>query len=137
MTITLELPDALEHRLLTKAAQLGLSLDRYIIQDLDNRNQPSISVGRQLSENALLKKIKPDLGIAIKEWNRYDYLIDQLRKEQISENEHIELIALIDKVEIANAERLGYLFQLSKLRRVSVQQLMSDLGIRQRDVYDE
>ncbi len=136
MTITLELPDALQHRLLTKAAKLGLSLDRYIIQDLDDRNQPSASADRQLPENELLKKIKPDLGLSIEEWNRYDYLFDQLRKEQISENEHIELMEFIDKIEMANAERLGYLFQLSKLRKVSVQHLMSELDIRQREGHD-
>ncbi len=135
MTLTLELPDALERQLTTKAAKLGLSLDRYIVQDLDDRNQPSASL--PLSERELLQRIKPDLGITAADWSRYDHLLALLRAEQLSESEHLELIALIERVEMANAERLGYLFELSKLRRVSVRQVMSDLGIRPRPAHDD
>jgi len=131
MTITLDLPKTMEERLRQQAARKGLSIDRLILQELEQQ------IGEQappesLTELDLLKKINLDLGIAPKVWERYDYLTERLQEEILTEVEHHELLALIDMVETANVERLGYLIQLAKLRGISITQLMTDLGIRPR-----
>jgi len=64
-------------------------------------------------------------------------LIGLLKTEQLTETEHQELLALIDVVENANAERLKYLADLAKLRGVSLRQVMSALNIHPRGKKDE
>lgn len=136
MTITLNLPKTMEDRLRQQAARKGLSIDRLILLELEQQ------IGEQappesLTELDLLKKINLDLGIAPKVWERYDYLTERLQEETLTEVEHQELLGLIDLVEAANVERLGYLIQLAKMRGVPIAQLMTDLGIRPRGHEDE
>ena len=45
MTITLELPEALEKQLRKEAARKGVSLDRYIIQNLEDKDMPCEAAG--------------------------------------------------------------------------------------------
>lgn len=73
---------------------------------------------------------KTDLGISDEEWATYKHLIGLRRAERLTEQAHQELIALGDKIEQANAQRLEYLLALSQLRGISLQKLMADLGIK-------
>lgn len=135
MTIILDLPASVEHRLREQAARKGVSIDRLILQELEQQiGEPAPT--ESMTESELLKKINLDLGIAPKVWERYDFLTGQLHEEQLGETEHQELIALLDMIEAANVERLGYLIQLAKLRGQPLERVMSDLGIRPRG-YDE
>jgi len=52
-----------------------------------------------------------------------------LQNETISEREYEELLSLWQEVERRNVERLKALIELAKLRGVSVQELMRQLGI--------
>jgi hypothetical protein len=132
MTITLDLPEALEHQLREEAARSGMSLDRHIFQRLTDADKPP-------TEAELLQKIKQDLGLSPETWSRYDQLVRQRRAEKLTAYEYDELIALTDTVEAANVERIKYLIELAKLRGASLEQVMSDLGIRPRgfDFEDE
>lgn len=62
---------------------------------------------------------------------RYDELQKKLLAEQITPNEHVELLSLVDIVENADAERLQHLIELSQLRQISLDTLMAQLGIHQ------
>ncbi len=62
---------------------------------------------------------------------RYDQLNTKLHEEQLTSEEHQELLALIDPVELADAERLKHLIELAQLRGVSLDTLMDELGIHQ------
>lgn len=135
MTITLDLPDTLERQLRAEAARNGLSLGRQIVRQLEVR-QPPVATA-PLSESALLKKINLDLGIAPAVWERYDWLRRQLRRGMMTETEHQELLSLIELVENANVERLNCLVALSRLRAVSLEKTMSDLGISPRQTNDD
>ncbi len=136
MTITLELPETMEHQLREEAARKGVSIDRLILQGLEHHIGES-APPESLSESDLLKRINLDLGIAPKVWDRYDYLVERLHDEQLTETEHQELITLTDVIESANVERLKCLIQLSKLRGVSLEQIMADLGIHPRGDEDK
>ncbi len=60
---------------------------------------------------------------------RYMELQTKLHHETISADEHQELLALIDRLELVDATRLQALLELAQLRQVSLQELMRQLGI--------
>ncbi len=130
MSLTIELPKSIEQQFLQEASSKGLSLDNYLVQVLKQAAQLSQKdkAQKQLSEAELLKKI--NLGITEAEWAIYKHLIGLRREERLTEQEHRELINLGNKIEQANAQRLKYLFELSQLRGVSLQKVMTDLGIK-------
>jgi preprotein translocase subunit SecA len=78
-------------------------------------------------EAELLQQINQ--GLAEDTQHRYDNLRAKLQAETITPHEHQELLALIDTVEQADADRLQHLIQLSQLRQVPLNDLMSQLGI--------
>lgn len=85
-------------------------------------------------ETELLQKI--GAGIAEVIQSRYDVLQTKLLAEQITPDEHRELLDLIEIVEAADAERLRYLIELAQLRKVSLDELLSQLGIHHPPAYD-
>lgn len=80
-------------------------------------------------EAALLQKINQ--GVPIEVRKRYEDLNEKLHEEVISPEEHQELLAIINQIELADAERLHHLMELAQLRNTSVDALMDQLGIRQ------
>lgn len=80
-------------------------------------------------ETELLQKINQGLPVEVRK--RYEELNDKLHEETITPDEHEELLQLIDRLELAAAERLRHLIELARLRNVSVEALMSQLDIRQ------
>jgi hypothetical protein len=129
MSLTINLPTTVEQQFRQEAATNGLSLDTYLLRLLQqaaniSRKQPEF---RQFSESELLKKINLDISDA--EWADYRHLIGLMRAETITEKEQETLAELGDKIEIANAKRVKYLFELAELRGISVEKLMKNLGI--------
>jgi hypothetical protein len=81
----------------------------------------------------LLKQINRGLPEDIQQ--RYDDLRSKLKAETITPKEHQELLELVDIVEQADADRLQSLIELSRLRQVSLPELMQQLGIHPPAVY--
>ena len=130
MTLTIDLPQPLEQQFKKEADLQGLQLDNYLVLLLNQVAQTSKkeATPNQLSEADLLKKI--NTGITEAEWTTYRKLNALRREERLTEQEHQTLIALGDKIEQANVERVKHLITLAQLRGVPVQKLMSDLGIK-------
>ena len=130
MTLTIDLPQPLEQQFKKEADLQGLQLDNYLVLLLNQVAQTSKkeATPKQLSEADLLKKI--NTGITEAEWTTYRKLNALCREERLTEQEHQTLIALGDKIEQANVERVKHLIALAQLRGVPVQKLMSDLGIK-------
>lgn len=63
------------------------------------------------------------------ERRRFDFLNEKLRQEKISKTEHETLLLLLSKMEKHNVQRLKNLIELSQIRRVSLDELMHQLGI--------
>ncbi len=84
-------------------------------------------------ESELLKKIGAGLSDNVQ--NRYDALQKKLLAEQITADEHQELLNLIEIVEHNDSERLKYLIELSQLRKVTLDELLSQLGIHNPPAY--
>jgi preprotein translocase subunit SecA len=66
---------------------------------------------------------------------RYDELRDKLKSETITPEEHQELLTLTDTTEQADADRLQHLIELSQLRQMPLNDLMTQLGIHPPAVY--
>jgi hypothetical protein len=78
-------------------------------------------------ESQLLMKINKAIPATLQK--RYEDLLTKNRAETITPLEHEELLKIIDKVEIKNAERLENLIELSRIRNISLDALMSQLHL--------
>ena len=130
MSITIQLSPELEERLRESAAEAGMNVDQYVIEILKGsvKPGPSIELSPEEKERRLLQKI--NLGIPVATWKRYNYLKSLRDNEQLDPEEHVELIRISDQIEEANAERMKYLIELSKLKQVPLKELMNSLGIK-------
>lgn len=79
------------------------------------------------AETELLQKINQ--GLPADERQRYEQLYDKSHEETITPEEHTELLQLIDRIELADAERMQHLIELAQLRGVEVDTLMGQLGL--------
>jgi hypothetical protein len=70
----------------------------------------------------LLQGIYQGVPSAIQQ--RYDVLREKLHDESLSPEEHQDLIKMIDVIEQYDVERLEKLIQLTKLRNISLDELM-------------
>lgn len=130
MTISIQLPPELEERLRQSAEKAGLDINRYIAEILEGQLHlhASNTADREDRANDLLEKI--NLGIPVGTWKRYNYLKDLRDREQLDPEEHAELIRISNQIEEANAERMKYLVELAKIKKTSLNELMSSLGIK-------
>ncbi len=117
--------------LLKGAAQMGTEdLERFtdrLSQLLARRKTPHPSE-RELE---LLKKIYEPLKRQTQ--RRYDQLTAKLNSETITSQEHEELLALVETAESHNVEWLKAVVELARLRAVSVEELLNDLGLKVND----
>jgi hypothetical protein len=102
------------------------SLDTFIANILSLRVQRKTS-DKQKEEAILLQKINKSLSIDNIE--RFRALNEKRLDNNISEQEHLELGVLIEKIEKLNVTRLKYLISLAQLRNITVRELMNQLGI--------
>jgi hypothetical protein len=84
-------------------------------------------------ETELLELINQGLPEDIQ--SRYDELQTKLYHETITPEEHQELLSLIDPVEQVSVDRLRSLIELSQIRKVSLDELMTQLGVHHLPVY--
>ena len=78
-------------------------------------------------EAKLLLEINQSLDEALLQ--RYSCLNQLMQENKLSEEEHQELMQLIDEVELADAKRLKAIVELASLRAITVDELMKQLNI--------
>ena len=79
------------------------------------------------NEAELIRNI--NRGMPSKLQNRYRELIAGRRAETLTESEHAELLHLTNQEEKYDAERLKYLTELARIRKISLTELLAELGI--------
>ena len=79
------------------------------------------------NEAALLRNVNRGMPEALQ--NRYRELIASRRAEILTESEHAELLHLTNQVEKYDTERLKYLTELANIRKISLTELLDELGI--------
>jgi hypothetical protein len=74
---------------------------------------------------------KPDVntGYPRELSSKYNALESKQQDGTISPAEHLELIALTDRMEELDAQRLKYLMELAQLRNISLDMLLRQLGL--------
>ncbi|MDB5332458.1 MAG: hypothetical protein JWP03_3609 [Phycisphaerales bacterium] len=128
MTLTIDLPADLEARLRDEAARQGVDAAGYIVKALTDRLSPKGGVPHLPADEArLLEQI--NLGVSADTWQRYRALGEKRDARALADSEHDELIAISDRIEEANARRMRYVVELARLRGVSPQELMRQLGV--------
>ena len=102
------------------------SLDIFIDSIVSLRVRREIS-NKQKEEALLLEKINK--GLSLKQVERFK-ILDQKRFDEVLTNEEYqELSVLVEKIENLNVRRLKHLIALSKLRDVSVRELVKQLNL--------
>jgi hypothetical protein len=130
MSLTIQLPANIENGLREDAQKQGLSLEKYISMLLINR--VSKQTPQLTTEESLLQKIKLN-GLSQSELEQFAKL-EKLRKmERLTLADHEELKVLINKIEIAHAERMKYVIDLAQIRGVGIHELMLELGIKAKE----
>jgi hypothetical protein len=121
--IEIDLDEVLQGLARLGAKELEQFIDKVIALQAQRR-APSLSK----NETELLQQISRGLPADIRQ--RYEALNAKLHDETITPQEHEELLTLIDRIELADSERMQRLVALAQLRGVSVDTLMEQLGIR-------
>ncbi len=128
MTLTLDIATELEHQILQEAGRKGLDAKSFVLGLLRESLASMASSGNARSESDLLEEINQ--GFPEEIWRRYRELVAKRQDETLSAEEHTELIAMIDRVEIANARRIECLAELANRRQVPLRELMAEMGIQ-------
>jgi hypothetical protein len=81
-------------------------------------------------ESELLLQINRTLDQARQE--RFGVLMEKRRAEDLTAEEHRELLVLTEQTEALQAQRMRALAELAEIRAVPLRQVMQDLGIRPR-----
>ena len=114
--------------LLNGVAQLDTSeLEHFIDQVLTLRAK-RIAPSFPEEEAEILEKINQGLPLDVQQ--RYNKLMAKRQAEALTPEEHQELLTLIDRIELADAERVQALTRLAQLRNISVTTLMTALNIQ-------
>lgn len=129
MTLTIDLPPELEARLRAEAERHGMDARLYVLRAVQERLGSAAAGGDTLgqAEAELLQKV--NLGLPEPVWARYHELLAKRRAEVLLPGEQAELIALSDQIEEANARRMNHLVELARLRGMTLDSLMAQLGI--------
>jgi len=113
--------------LLNAAGKLSASeLEKFVSQVITlqaRRRAPCLPQ----AESELFLKINQGIPAGLQK--RYNQLIAKRRAESLSPHEYKELLRLTNEVEKLEARRIAHLGELASIRRISLRQLMDDLGI--------
>lgn len=114
--------------LLNDVAQLDTPDLEQLISELLTLRARRVAPSLSTEESRLLEKINQGLPPDLQQ--RYDELTTRRQAETMTTAEHQELLALIDRIERADVERVQALTELAQRRGISVAKLMAELGIR-------
>jgi hypothetical protein len=87
------------------------------------RRAPHLSA----EEAYLLQKINETLPEQV--WQRYYELVGKRKAQTLTPEEHEALKDMTNRIETAHARRMEYLVKLAQIRRVSLDDVMNQLGI--------
>jgi len=132
MTLTIDLKPEMEAALREEAAKVGLDADRFIQRTLEERLKRPVNghpgiLPLSSEESKLLRQVNE--WLPSETWDEYQELREKFRAETLTEAEHQRLTEIYDQIEAINAQRIGFIAELARLRRVSLEEMMNQLGI--------
>ena len=127
MTVVLDLPPEMESKMHEVAQAEGLDVPTLVRETMAARLR-EYNPARGLTERELVEQI--NRGFSEEFWARFRELVAKRRAETMTPEEQQEAIGMTDRTEARAVERLQCLLELSARRGRSVQQLMTEMGIR-------
>lgn len=132
MQLTIEINQDLASKLRNQAQQNGVDLGQYISMLLQEKE--SLSALKKINKQALSPEEtqlfqKINYGFSEAFWERFQALNEKKEHNQLIETDRLELIAMTDKMEEANVERIKALIELAQIRKTDLEHLMTELGI--------
>ena len=127
MTLVLELPGQIESQVREVAQAEGVEVSALMSEAAlayVRRHDPA----RPLTEAELLMRINRS-GFPEMFWDRFRALVAKRTAGMLTPEEQQELLWHTEQTENRDAERLPYLFQLADRRGVTIQALMTQLGL--------
>lgn len=134
MSLVLQINPSLENRVRQNALQKGVDLSQFIVQVLELNFPEEKSKPKTISKREALLLQKLDL-IPVETWERYHVLRIKRQKETINALESMEYSAINQQIEAATVKRLVSLIELAKIRKITLDELMKQLGLTTK--YDE
>ncbi len=128
MTLTIDLKPEMEVALHEEAAKVGLDAGHFIQHTLEERlkrpvNRPPDLPPLSGEESKLLRQVNE--WLPSETWDEYQELREKFRAETLTEAEHQRLTEIYDQIEVINAQRIGFIAELARLRRVSLKEMMN------------
>jgi len=127
MTLVLELPPEIELKVREVASAEGLDVMAFL-REMTEAGLRHYDPARPLTEVDLLARINRS-GFSAAFWDRFRILAAKRQANTLTPEEQTELLWHTEQTENRDAERLPYLFQLAERRGVTVQVLMTQLGL--------
>lgn len=113
--------------LLQMVQQLKLEDLQYFSQQIEKITAERIKKQQEIKEAELLKKV--DLDLTGEDKRRYEELHEYLRNETLTDDQQKELLKLEKKREQLNVKRMMALVELSKIRKVNIEELIISLNL--------
>jgi len=102
-------------------------IEQFVSQVINLRAQRLVHRLSQAEANFI---VKINQGLPAEVQEQYDELIDKRRDEALSSEEYSDLLRLTDQIEKMEAQRMLYLSELALYRKVSLTELMENMGIQ-------
>lgn len=102
-------------------------IEQFVSQVINLRAQRLV---HRLSQTEAQFIVKINQGLPVEVQKRYNELIDKRRDESLSSEEYSELLRLTDQIENLEAQRMRYLSELACYRKISLTELMENMGIQ-------
>ena len=102
-------------------------IEQFVSQVINLRAERLVHRLSQAEANFI---VKINQGLPAEVQEQYDELIDKRRDEALSSEEYSELLRLTDQIEKMEAQRMLYLSELALYRKVSLTELMENMGMQ-------
>jgi len=127
VTLLADLPPEIEARVQEAAEAEGIDTAAYVGQTMAAR-LPFPAAPASMTEREFVEEINRGFSEAF--WERFRFLVRRRQAETMTPAEQQEAIRMSDRTEARSVERLQCLLELSERRGKSVQELMTEMGIR-------
>ncbi len=128
MSIVLNLTPEIESKVREAARLEGMDVSAYLREAAEARLH-QLDPARSITEAELMERIN-QCSFPEAFWNRFRVLVAKQTAGMLSLQEQQELIEHTTQTEDRDAERLPFLAELAKRRRITIQALMTELGLR-------
>ncbi|MEM8527382.1 MAG: hypothetical protein AAGG68_22265 [Bacteroidota bacterium] len=111
-------------------SQLDIAALETFSKEIDAAIAREKQKNKEQREKELIQQLNIDCVLSPEYWNRFQILVKKREEEPLSEEEQKELQLLIQEEERLRLKRVEILGELSKLRNVSLLELMKQMDIQ-------